>query len=124
MKKIIGAGFFCLFLFIFSIETADSWGFFAHKQINRIAVFTLPTELIGFYKDNIEFITEHAVDPDKRRYAVTGEAERHFIDLDRYRFYSTQLGGSCKEIFRRYLKSTWNCSLAYRCNGKKTYSSF
>jgi hypothetical protein len=84
MKKIIGASFFCLFLFIFSIETADSWGFFAHKQINRIAVFTLPPELIGFYKDNIEFITEHAVDPDKRRYAVTGEAERHFIDLDRY----------------------------------------
>lgn len=66
------------------LPDAYSWGFFAHKQINRIATFTLPGEMMGFYKANIEFITEHAVDPDKRRYAVTGEAERHFIDLDRY----------------------------------------
>lgn len=68
----------------FFLPPAQSWGFFAHKEINRIAVFTLPGELFGFYKQHIEFITEHAVDPDKRRYAVTGEAERHFIDLDRY----------------------------------------
>jgi hypothetical protein len=66
------------------IPHANTWGFFAHKQLNRIACFTLPAELIGFYKGNIEFVTEHAVDPDKRRYAVTDEAARHFIDLDRY----------------------------------------
>ncbi len=66
------------------IPHANTWGFFAHKQLNRIACFTLPTELIGFYKGNIEFVTEHAVDPDKRRYALTDEAARHFIDLDRY----------------------------------------
>jgi hypothetical protein len=67
-----------------SVHRADSWGFFAHKQINRLAVFTLPPEMLGFYKRNIEFITEHAVDPDKRRYAVIGEAQRHYIDLDNY----------------------------------------
>ena len=60
------------------------WGFFGHKRINRIAVFTLPPELFGFYKENIEFLTDHAVDPDKRRYAVEGEAECHYIDLDHY----------------------------------------
>ncbi len=60
------------------------WGFFGHKRINRIAVFTLPPEMLGFYKENIEFITEHAVDPDKRRYAVEGEAQRHYIDIDHY----------------------------------------
>lgn len=49
-----------------------------------MAVFTLPPEMIGFYKKHIEFISEHAVDPDKRRYAVDGEAQRHFIDLDHY----------------------------------------
>ena len=69
---------------MYFIPSANSWGFFAHKEINRIAVFTLPNELFGFYKHNIEFITEHAVDPDKRRYAVKEEAARHFIDLDRY----------------------------------------
>ena len=40
--------------------------------------------MIGFYKNNITFITEHAVDADKRRYADTSEAPRHFIDADRY----------------------------------------
>ena len=59
------------------------WGFFGHKRINRIAVFTLPPQLFGFYKENIEFLTDHAVDPDKRRYAE-GEAECHYIDLDHY----------------------------------------
>ena len=61
-----------------------SWGFFGHKKINRMAVFTLPPEMIKFYKKNIEYITEHAVDPDKRRYAVEGEAPRHYIDIDHY----------------------------------------
>ena len=60
------------------------WGFTAHKHINHMAVFTLPPEMIGFYKRNIDFITEHAVDPDKRRYAVDAEAARHYIDIDHY----------------------------------------
>ena len=61
-----------------------NWGFFGHQRINRMAVFTLPPEMIGFYKKNIEYITEHAVDPDKRRYAVKLEAPRHFIDADHW----------------------------------------
>jgi hypothetical protein len=60
------------------------WGFFGHKRINRMAIFTLPPQMFGFFKENIEYITEHAVDPDKRRYAVEGEAQRHYIDIDHY----------------------------------------
>ena len=60
------------------------WGFFAHKLINRLAVFTLPQEMAGFYKENISYITEHSVDPDKRRYSSKNEAPRHYIDLDVY----------------------------------------
>ncbi|WP_353485102.1 zinc dependent phospholipase C family protein [Haliscomenobacter sp.] len=67
-----------------SPEPEPKWGFFGHRRINRLAVFALPPELIPFYKQNIEYITEHAVDPDKRRYATRHEAPRHFIDLDRY----------------------------------------
>ncbi|MFM7195396.1 MAG: zinc dependent phospholipase C family protein [Bacteroidota bacterium] len=62
----------------------SGWGFFSHRLINRIAVFTLPAEMIGFYKSHIEFIEQSAVNPDRRRYAVKGEAECHFIDLDHY----------------------------------------
>ena len=61
-----------------------TWGFFGHQRINRIAVFTLPAPMFGFYKEHIEFLTDHAVDPDKRRYAVDGEAQCHYIDLDHY----------------------------------------
>ncbi|OFZ64968.1 MAG: S1/P1 Nuclease [Bacteroidetes bacterium RIFCSPHIGHO2_02_FULL_44_7] len=63
------------------------WGFFGHERINRIATFTLPPEMFGFYKEHIEYLTEHAVDPDKRRYAVEGEAQRHYIDIDHYLHY-------------------------------------
>lgn len=62
----------------------NAWGFFAHQRINRLAVFALPPEMVGFYKKHIRYITENAVNPDKRRYAVEGEAARHYIDLDVY----------------------------------------
>lgn len=39
------------------------------------------------YKPNIEFLSEHAVDPDKRRYAVSNEAPRHYLDIDHYGNY-------------------------------------
>lgn len=65
-------------------EPASAWGFYAHKKINRQAVFSLPPEIIGFFKANIAYISENAVNPDRRRYAVKGEAEKHFLDADAY----------------------------------------
>lgn len=66
------------------VTFVNAWGFWGHQRINRMAVFTLPPEMIGFYKRNIEYITIHAVDPDKRRYATKDEAPRHYIDADHY----------------------------------------
>ena len=63
---------------------SPGWGFYAHQRINRLAVFSLPPEMIGFYKQNIEFLTAKAVNPDQRRYISPDEAERHYIDLDVY----------------------------------------
>ncbi|MFM8743799.1 MAG: zinc dependent phospholipase C family protein [Cytophagales bacterium] len=60
------------------------WGFFAHQKINRLAVFTLPPEMSVFYKKNIDYLSDAAVNPDRRRYAVPEEAPRHYIDLDVY----------------------------------------
>ena len=60
------------------------WGFFGHKKINYYAVFLLPPEMIQLYKSQIDFISEHAVDPDMRRYAIAEEGPRHYIDIDRY----------------------------------------
>lgn len=72
-----------LLIFLLPLQ-AYTWGFFAHQRINRLAVFTLPPELFGFYKKHIRYITENAVNPDRRRYAVANEAARHYIDLDVY----------------------------------------
>lgn len=63
---------------------AFCWGFYAHKLINYYAVFLLPPEMMVLYKPNLHFLKEHAVDPDKRRYAVTDEGPRHYIDIDKY----------------------------------------
>lgn len=79
--------FACSFTWITNTSTSSAWGFYGHKRINRVAIFTLPPEMFGFYKDHIEYITEHAVDPDKRRYAMKGEAECHYIDIDYYEKY-------------------------------------
>jgi len=73
-----------LITLIIPLFLCTSWGFFAHQRINNLAVFTLPADMIGFYKKNIKYITEHAVDPDKRRYADTLEAPRHYLDVENY----------------------------------------
>ena len=65
----------------------EFWGFFGHRLINKTAVFTLPVDLVPLYKSNIDFITEHSVDPDKRRYSSPLEAVRHYIDLDIFGTY-------------------------------------
>ncbi|MFD2743999.1 MULTISPECIES: zinc dependent phospholipase C family protein [Sphingobacterium] len=73
-----------LFLGLMICILCSSWGFFAHRLINETAVFTLPTELAGFFKLHIKTITERAIDPDKRRYIDSAESVRHYIDLDQY----------------------------------------
>lgn len=82
MKKIITS-----FLFLSLSLNCFCWGFFAHRKINHYAVFLLPPEMMVLYKPHIDFLAEHAVDPDKRRYAVPEEGPRHYIDIDHYGNY-------------------------------------
>ncbi|HYE54786.1 MAG TPA: zinc dependent phospholipase C family protein [Chitinophagaceae bacterium] len=69
------------------VQAVCAWGFYAHKKINHYAVFLLPPEMMVLYKQHINYLAEHAVDPDKRRYAVREEGPRHYIDMDRYGSY-------------------------------------
>lgn len=84
MKIFFKAIVMALLLTLICCSALYCWGFWAHQRINRMAVFSLPYGMFGFFKHHIDFLTIHAVDPDKRRYAVEGEAACHFIDLDRY----------------------------------------
>lgn len=79
MKQILRliCGLILLFL-------CSSWGFYAHYRINRLAVFALPGAMGGFYRANIDYITEHAISADKRRYVDSTEAPRHYLNADHY----------------------------------------
>ena len=82
-------------------ESEEDWGFYAHRKLNRLAVFTLPPEMMPLFKAEIEYLSSHAVDPDRRRYATPFEGPRHFIDLDVY-----------GEFPYDNLPRTWNEALA------------
>ena len=69
MKKILS-----LLAILFIYQASFCWGFYAHRKINYYAVFLLPPEMMVLYKPNIDFLKEHAVDPDKRRYAIPKKA--------------------------------------------------
>jgi len=84
MKRLRLFSIFFLLLFLFPNGKIFSWGFWAHKKINHMAVFTLPPGMISFYKKNIDYITEHAVDPDRRRNVIPEEGPRHYIDMEHY----------------------------------------
>jgi len=86
MRKILISTTFLVAL-LFSYLQSFCWGFYAHQKINYYACFLLPPEMMVLYKPNIAFLSEHAVDPDKRRYAVKDEGPRHFIDIDYYGKY-------------------------------------
>lgn len=97
-----------LIISLFAITTQSYyWGFYAHKKINYLALFLLLPQMMILYKPNIEFLTEHAVDPDKRRYAVAAEGPRNFIDIDHYGKYPfTALPHNYKEAAAKFSEDT------------------
>jgi hypothetical protein len=103
--KPVARTFIALLIFI----TCSSWGFFAHRRINHVAIFTLPKAMAGFYQANIDFITTHAVDADKRRYVDSLEGPRHFFDADHYgKRPFMKMPVKWTEAAKKYTKDTLN----------------
>src|SRR5690349_11008174 len=100
---------FCICI-LCSVWAASGWGFFAHRKINRLAVFTLPAPLFGFYKAHIAYITDHAPDPDKRRYTDAQEACRHYLDADHYECCAPidSIPHKWKDAIAKYTEDTLN----------------
>lgn len=93
------------------------WGFFAHKKINNYAVYLLPPQMLLFYKPNVEFMSEHAVDPDRRRSVIPDEAAKHYIDIDHYgkypfaelpRIWDSAIAKYGKDTLTTYGIAPWN----------------
>ena len=104
------------------VSTGFMWGFYAHKRINELAVYTLPPEMIGFYKRNITYITETAVNPDRRRFSVPEEAPRHYIDLDHFgdsalysmpRFWNDAVAAYTEDSLQAYGILPWHIQRMY-----------
>jgi hypothetical protein len=82
-------------------SASPPWGFFAHKKINKLAIYSLPPEMIRFYKRHSQEIENMAVLPDQRRYILDKEASRHYIDLDQYPI-SKIIGSDWEKIKKIY----------------------
>ncbi len=96
---------FGLVLLVVPINLLFAWGAWAHKHINRAAVFALPEAMRVFYYNHIDFITEGAVVPDLRRGLLNdkNESPRHYIDIQD--FGNLPLPGFpkiTKEAYRRF----------------------
>jgi hypothetical protein len=98
------------------------WGFFAHQRINRLAVFILPPEMIGFYKTNLHYLTEASVNPDRRRFSSPDEAPRHYIDIDHYgdsalskmpRFWRDAVEKYSEDTLKAYGIVPWHINAMY-----------
>ncbi|TXC81956.1 zinc dependent phospholipase C family protein [Luteibaculum oceani] len=85
---------FILCISVQALNKVNVWGFFAHRKINELAVYALPDSMHIYLRSHIEYLSEHAVDPDRRRHSTKGEAEKHYIDLDYYPYDIKQLADS------------------------------
>ncbi|MFC0773971.1 zinc dependent phospholipase C family protein [Terrimonas alba] len=104
MKKIVALTFILLIA-----HKSFCWGFYAHRKINQYAVFLLPPGMMILYKPYIGFLEEHAVDPDKRRYAIPEEGPRHYIDIDQYGVYPyDSLPRKWSDAVAKYSEDTLN----------------
>ncbi|MGB2869928.1 MAG: zinc dependent phospholipase C family protein [Bacteroidota bacterium] len=83
-----------------------SWGFWAHRAINRSAVDTLPPEVRPFFEFYRDSLTAHAVDADRRRFSDRNEGFYHYINIDRYgKFPFVELPHSYAEAAAKFGKS-------------------
>ncbi len=97
-----------IIIFIFYYNNVFGWGFFAHKKINRYAVFSLPKGMFKFYKYYIDFLEENSVNPDKRRYVIEGEACKHYIDMEFYANNIKNLPKYWVQVLQKYSKEFLN----------------
>ncbi|MGC4021489.1 MAG: zinc dependent phospholipase C family protein [Cyclobacteriaceae bacterium] len=85
-------------------------------------MFALPPEMATFYKKNIRYIEEAAVNPDRRRYIVADEAPRHYIDLDTYgdsaayklpRYWKEAVAKFGEDSLKKHGILPWNITRVY-----------
>lgn len=111
--------FILITFFLSPFHKQQKWGFFGHRKINELAIYTLPPELGNFYKLHAEQLIELAVAPDQRRYIVKEEGAKHYIDLDRYdslplpKYWNEAVDVYGEELLRSQGIVPWNTYFVY-----------
>lgn len=88
-----------------------AWGAWGHQHINKAAIFSLPNEMRVFFYNHADFLTEEAVIPDVRKYALkdSSEGPRHYIDIENYDLKSVNdFPQTYQEAFAKYDTKTLN----------------
>ncbi|MGA7159746.1 MAG: S1/P1 nuclease [Bacteroidota bacterium] len=80
---------FMIFVFVRCSSFAWSWGGPTHIFINKQAVVHLPPSF-PFFANNIQWISQHAVDADNRKNSDPTESPKHFIDIEDYPEFATR----------------------------------
>ncbi|MFM2401324.1 MAG: hypothetical protein RI950_841 [Bacteroidota bacterium] len=100
---------------------STTWGFFGHRKINLLAIYTLPSPLHSFYRRHAKELQEMAVLPDSRRYILDEEAARHYIDLDKYkidqvsfRTWEQMLRHTPEDSLRKHGIVPWHIPIVYK----------
>lgn len=86
MKHFLNSNRLWIIFFMLFTPLLFSWGIFGHEHINRAAVLALPTPLLSFFYNHIDFITKESSVPDLRKYTLNDKTEtpRHFINLENF----------------------------------------
>lgn len=80
MKKLL----LTLFIVLLCPVLSPGWGFFGHRTITQLAVYSLPSGMRSFYFRNMGKLVKLSTAPDERRDQDPTEASKHFIDIDHY----------------------------------------
>ena len=81
---------FLVFYLILLNQSIFAWGYAAHRLASRQAVNILNSPLGEYFYKNINYISEHSIDPDlwrKDKETYPEEAHGHYIDADLYGEY-------------------------------------
>lgn len=106
MKKAVQYILCPFILVLLAFGVVWSWGFDAHRFINREATKHLPSDLTLFI-DNASFLSEHSVDADLRKGSDPNEGPRHYIDIDEYpEFFSGTLPHDIDSLIAKYGEAT------------------
>lgn len=96
-----------LFIGLVSPLSLLGWGFWAHKEITKTAIESLPEEMRKFFRAHTDSLIDKSVEPDQRRFGDREEPFRHYINIDRYGAYPfAELPRRYDDAVRKFGKAT------------------